>query len=75
MLWSGLFFVEPLVGQGIFCTASACIGSITWTSAVRWLAVVALTLDIMRMQLRGTQTESGVLKAIGGNDMQGGIRG
>jgi hypothetical protein len=35
------------------------------------LAVVVLTLDIMRMQLRGAQAELGVLKAVGGNDMQG----
>ena len=42
---------------------------------MRWLAVVALTLDIMRMQLRGTQAELGVLKAFGGNDMQGGDSG
>jgi hypothetical protein len=42
---------------------------------VRWLAAVALTVDIMRMQLRETQAELGVLNAIGGNDMQGGYSG
>ena len=49
--------------------------SITWTSAVRRLVVVALTLKIMRMQLRGTRAELGALKAVGGNDMQGSYSG
>ena len=38
---------------------------------MRWLAVVALTLDMMRLQVRGARAELGVLKAVGANDMQG----
>jgi hypothetical protein len=68
-------FVEPLVAHGDILRGERMHRSIKRTSAVRWLAVVALTVDIMRMQLRGTQAELGALNAIRGNDMQGGYSG